>query len=257
MSENQGKFVWYDLMTNDVKAAETFYRSVIGWDAKDAGVPDRPYTLLSMGSTMVGGLMPIPEDARARGARPSWNGYIGVDDVDAYAKRVTDAKGSVIRPPEDIPNVGRFAVVADPHGAVFLLFHALSGAPTPPVAMNTPGTVGWHELHAGDLESDFAFYSGLFGWTKVDTVDMGPMGTYQIFATGGAPVGGMMNKMPEMPMPHWLYYFNVDDIDAAAERVRKAGGKVVNGPQEVPGGSWIVHAFDPQGVMCALVGPKR
>jgi hypothetical protein len=83
------------------------------------------------------------------------------------------------------------------------------------------------------------------------------MGTYQIFATGGAPVGGMMNKMPEMPMPHWLYYFNVDDIDAAAERVRKAGGKVVNGPQEVPGGSWIVHAFDPQGVMCALVGPKR
>ena len=102
MSTTQGKFVWYDLMTSDSKAAESFYRSVIGWDAKDSGMADRSYTLFSAGPMMVGGMMPIPEEARAMGARPAWNGYVLVDDVDVYAERVKAAGG------EDIPGVGRF-----------------------------------------------------------------------------------------------------------------------------------------------------
>ena len=85
MSKSHGKFVWYDAMTTDTKAAQSFYRKVIGWDAQDSGMPDRSYTLLSAGSTMVGGLMPIPEQARKAGVRPAWMGYIGVDDVDVYA----------------------------------------------------------------------------------------------------------------------------------------------------------------------------
>src|ERR1700731_5084121 len=120
---SNGKFVWYDLMTTDTKAAEAFYRSVVGWDAKDSGMPET-YTLLSAGPVMVGGLMPIPKDAQ--GMRPCWSGYVAVDDVDAYAQRVTAAGGTVQRPPTDIPGVGRFAVVADPQGAVFLLFKGMS-----------------------------------------------------------------------------------------------------------------------------------
>src|SRR5205085_9119861 len=103
---------------------------------------------------------------------------------------------------------------------------------------------------------DFAFYSKLFGWTKADAIDMGPMGTYQLFSTGNGPVGGMMTKTPQTPAPFWLYYFNVSGIDAARERVKTAGGKVINGPMEVPGGSWILQGLDPQGAMFALVGPK-
>jgi len=61
-------------------------------------------------------------------------------------------------------------------------------APVPPGA---PGHIGWHELYAGDRESAFAFYSGLVGWTKAEAVES-PAGLYQTFATGGAPVGGMM-----------------------------------------------------------------
>ena len=83
------------------------------------------------------------------------------------------------------------------------------------------------------------------------------MGLYQLFCTGGEAVGGMMTKVPEMPVAAWLYYFNVDAIDAAAQRVTAAGGKVVNGPMEVPGGSWIINAADPQGALFALVAPKR
>ena len=86
---------------------------------------------------------------------------------------------------------------------------------------------------------------------------MGPMGTYQLFAAGGPPIGGMMTKFESVPAPFWLHYFTVDAIDAAAARVRAKGGEVLNGPHEVPGGSWIIQCRDPQGAMFALVSPKR
>jgi predicted enzyme related to lactoylglutathione lyase len=83
------------------------------------------------------------------------------------------------------------------------------------------------------------------------------MGKYRIFAEGGVPIGGMMDKPAEMPAGAWQYYFNVDAIDAAAERVTANGGQVLMGPHEVPGGSWIIQAQDPQGAMFALVAPRR
>jgi predicted enzyme related to lactoylglutathione lyase len=257
MPNSRNNFVWYDLMTTDTPAAEAFYSSVVGWRAQDAGMPDRSYTILHAKETPIGGLMPIPKEAGAAGARPIWNGYVAVDDVDALAKRVTQAGGTVHRGPEDIPGVGRFAVVADPHGASFMLFKGATDAQPQPPAPGTPGHIGWHELHAGNGEKAFAFYSGLFGWSKADAMDMGPMGVYQIFATDSAPVGGMMTKTEAFPAAMWLYYFNVDDIEAAATRVKDHRGKVLNGPMEVPGGSWIIQCSDPQGAMFALVGPKH
>ncbi len=253
-----GKFVWYDVMTTDIKAAETFYRNAIGWESRDSGMGGEPYTIFSAGQTMVAGLMPIPEQLRSNGARPCWTGYIGVDDVDTYVSRVKAAGGEIHRPPQDIPGIGRFGVVADPHDAVFILFSASGGEAPPPAAPGTPGQVGWHELQAGDAEADFAFYAGLFGWTKSgEGVDMGPIGRYQMFATGDQPVGGIMNKMPEVPRPFWLYYFNVDAVDAAIDRINRGGGRVVHGPLEVPGGSFIAQCLDPQGALFAIVGSRR
>jgi predicted enzyme related to lactoylglutathione lyase len=88
-------------------------------------------------------------------------------------------------------------------------------------------------------------------------MDMGPMGKYQIFTTRTGQAGGMFTKPAQEPQPYWLYYFNVEAIDAAADRVKSAGGQVVNGPMEVPGGAWIINGIDPQGAMFALVAPKR
>jgi uncharacterized protein len=257
MPSSRNNFVWYDLMTTDTKAAQAFYSSVVGWRTQDAGMADRSYSILSAKETAIGGLMPIPAEAAAAGARPVWSGYVAVNDVDAYAKRVTQAGGTVHREPEDIPGVGRFAVVADPHGASLMLFKGSTDAQPQPPAPGTPGHIGWHELHAGNLEQAFAFYSALFGWTKAEAVDMGPMGIYQTFATDSGPVGGMMTKTEAIPAPIWLYYFNVDDIEAAAARVKDNRGQVLNGPHQVPGGSWIVQCSDPQGAMFALLGPHR
>ena len=256
MAATANSFVWYELMTSDLTAAETFYKGVVGWATQDAGMPE-PYTMVLAGSSAIGGLMTIPEEARKMGAPPCWVGYIGVPDVDAAAARVQAAGGALHRAPDDIPGVGRFAVVADPQGAGFMLFKGNMDEAPPAPPPGTAGTVGWHELHAGDGASAWDFYAGQFGWTKDSAMDMGPMGLYQLFCTGGEAVGGMMTKVPEMPVAAWLYYFNVDAIDAAAQRVTSAGGKVVNGPMEVPGGQWIINATDPQGAMFALVAPKR
>ncbi|MGA7323893.1 MAG: VOC family protein [Rhodomicrobium sp.] len=250
------KFVWYDVMTTDVAAASAFYSKVVGWTVADSG-SEPAYLLLSAGPDMVGGIMPIPEEIRASGARPTWFGYIGVDDADVYAKRVTKAGGKIHRGPKDIPGIGRFAVASDPHGATFILFTPSGETEQPPAEPGVPDHVGWRELHAGDLDSAWKFYSGLFGWKKAEAMEMGAMDFYQTFETGNTPGGGMMTKRPDSPAPFWLYYFNVDAIDQAAAREWENGGKIIMGPHKVPGDLWIVQCTDPQGAMFALLAPKR
>lgn len=256
MSSAHGQFAWYELMTTDAAAAEAFYKAVVGWNARDASRPGMTYTSFLAGSTPVAGVMSLPEDACAAGARPGWLGYVVVDDVDACAVRVTDAGGQVHRPAADIPGIGRFAVVADPQGAAFVLFKGVEYGSVPAAIPDQPGYAAWRELMAADGESAFSFYSDLFGWTKADAVDLGPMGTYQLFAAGGAAIGGMMTKPPSLPAPFWTYYFRVDSIEAAVSRIQAAGGTIINGPHQVPGGDWIVQGLDPQGAMFALFSPR-
>lgn len=255
MATPTGTFVWHELMTTDADAAERFYRDVVGWKTQDSGMAGPRYTLLLAGDTQVGGLMTLSKESRDAGAKPGWIGYVGVGDVDAAAAHVARAGGSVHRKPDDIPGIGRFAAVSDPQGAAFVLFKGIGEAPAP-AASEKPGHVGWAELHAGDWERAFSFYADLFGWKKSDAMDMGQMGTYQLFAADTQAIGGMMTKRPEMPAPFWLYYFNVGDIDAAAGRVTAGGGKVLNGPHPVPGGGWVIQGLDPQGAMFALVGTR-
>ena len=166
-SSQTGKFVWYEYMGNDLKAAADFYTCVVGWSAKDAGMGfDFAYEIVSTGATMVAGMMDIPAEAKAMGARPGWLGYIWVEDVDKALPKLTAAGGKVFKAPADIPGIGRFAVVADPDGAVFMLFRDAGGSPPPPPPPGTPGLIGWRELHAGDGAKALAFYSGQFGWKK-------------------------------------------------------------------------------------------
>jgi predicted enzyme related to lactoylglutathione lyase len=254
----QGSFFWYDVMTTDTKAAAKFYGHVVGWTAQAAGSPGMDYTIFNLGSRGIAGLMPLPEDYAKSGGRPAWLGYIQVDDVDAMAKRIPDEGGKLHKGPITVPGIIRFAVVSDPQGAAFLIATPLVREAPPPIPPGTPGTIGWHELYALDWKSVFSFYQKLFGWTKADAVDMGPMGTYQLFKTGGdMAAGGMMTKPANIPAPYWGYYFNVDAVDAAAARVTAGGGKILNGPMEVPGPMWIVNCMDPQGAVFSLVALKR
>ena len=259
MSDRKPRFIWYELMTSDPDAAEAFYRAVVGWEMADAGQPGMRYTILSAGGRGMGGVMALPAEAARAGARPGWLGYVGVPDTDGAAKRIVEAGGAIHRHPEDIPNVGRFAVVADPGGAVFMLLAPLPREDAPPPAEpTTPGLVGWHELYSSmGQEAAFGFYADLFGWETAELMDMGPMGKYRIFAAEGVPMGGMMDKPADVPRSAWAFYVHVDCIDAAVQRIEAHGGRVQMGPHEVPGGSWIVQAVDPQGAAFALVSSTR
>jgi uncharacterized protein len=254
MSEAQNPFVWYELMSTDVAAAKAFYVKVVGWNTLDVPMPGMTYTLLRIGETQIGGLMAMPQDARQAGMKSAWLGYVGVADADAAAAKVKRLGGQVIKGPEDIPNVGRFAVTADPQGAVFNVFKpSQSGQRT---VSSEPGHIGWHELHTNDWTKAFDFYSQMFGWQKGDAMDMGPMGQYQMFKIGDQAAGAMFNSPAAQAARFWLYYFIVGDIDEAAKRVTANGGKVMHGPVSVPSGQWILQAADPQGAAFALVGSR-
>ncbi|HJT40162.1 MAG TPA: VOC family protein [Sphingobium sp.] len=261
MTDLTGKFFWYELMTSDPEGALTFYGDVVGWTSAPFGgdLQGDVYHVVSGSHGPLGGVMAIPAELKDHGMRPWWGGYIGSADVDADVKRLTAAGGAVKRAPEDIPGVGRFAVMGDPGGAIFMLLKGSSPEgmePAPPMAN---GHIGWHELYSGNFDADLAFYTSQFGWGKGEAMDMGEMGSYQLFSQSGATdfnsmAGGIMALPKEMPMPLWLFYFVVPDIDAATEKVKAGGGTVLNGPMEVPGGAWIIQATDPQGAMFALVG---
>jgi predicted enzyme related to lactoylglutathione lyase len=251
-----GRFVWYELMTTDMEAAMAFYTKVMGWGAWDASVPGRAYILFSAGPAPVSGLMDLPQDARTTGVKPSWIGYVGVDDVDAAADRIKRLGGAVHVPPTDIADTSRFAIFADPQTARLALFKWRKPGQEQPAEPGALGRVGWHELLAADWEKALAFYGELFGWQKAEA-DVGATGTYQLFSAGGQTIGGMLTKPAIAPDPFWLYYFTVGDVDAATKRVQAGGGRVVHGPVEVPGGRWIAQCLDPQGALFALQGQRR
>ncbi len=255
MIDDHGRFAWYELMTTNMAAAKTFYSSVTGWGVQDASTPDLAYNRFTMGGAAVGGLMELPEAARKMGATPRWMGYVGVNDVEAAADRIKRLGGAVYVPPTT-SNIGRISVVADPQTATLALVEGLIQGQQQSADLDRSGHVGWHELLAADWPKALAFYGELFGWQKADSEIGSPTNTYQLFTAGGQTIGGMFTKRPIEPMPYWLYYFNIGDIDAAAERVRRGGGEIFEGPFEVPGGSWIARCIDPQGAIFALQGQR-
>ncbi|MGC4026475.1 MAG: VOC family protein [Mesorhizobium sp.] len=249
-------FIWHELMTSDAGAARAFYAKVMGWNLEPFPGTGMDYTVVKAGERGLGGIMPIPEAAKANGMPPAWVAYIRSKDIDADVAALQKAGGNLHRGPEEIgADVGRFAVVSDPQGAMFMLLQP-SGPEQPPVPAMTPGHVGWNELMADNWEQAFTFYSGLFGWTKGQGIDMGDMGTYQLVALDGVDMGAMMNRPPHVPVC-WNFYFIVDGLDAAVERVTSNGGKIIMEPMEVPGGQWVANCTDPQGAHFGMVSNTK
>jgi uncharacterized protein len=257
MANKHGDFIWYELLTTQADAACAFYSSILGWVSNDSGQAGMDYRILTMAGEGVGGLMAITPEMSAGGARPVWLGYIGVDDVDASAASILAAGGAEHMPAMDVPGVGRMAMLADPQGVPFYIMKGASGETSHAFAADRPrsGHCAWNELVTTDQSAALSFYTGQFGWRKDGEMEMGPMGKYE-FLRHGSVIGAIMTKPPEQPTPSWNFYFRVPDISAAATRIKSGGGRILNGPQEVPGGDWVINGLDPQGASFALVGQK-
>lgn len=252
MHNPHGDFIWYQLSTPDPAAAAEFYARLLGWNVELHRSPDHDYRVLSAGAEGVGGISPLCSGDE----RPRWEGYIGVDDVDASVAQMTASGATPLVPPTDIPGVGRFAQVADPQGVAFFVMRGASDAPSHAFSPDGIGHCQWNELSTSDPEAAFAFYARSFGWQKGEAMPMGEMGDYQLLDHHGRTFGALMPQMPEQPAPTWTFYFGVADIDAAVATLTGLGATLCVGPQEVPGGVFIVVAIDPQGAMFALVGPR-
>ncbi len=254
-------FIWYELVTRDMDKAVSFYRKVVGWDIKDSGMPGITYMLFGKDGREVGGMMTWT-GAGSPDLPTQWVGHIHTANLDEELRAVLADNGTIVQPAHDIPGVGRFAVVLDPQKVKYLLFEPGSREVPPRLDQMAVGNVGWHELLTDDQSAAFDYYSRHYGWQKDYAHDMGAMGVYQTFRIDHSPfTGGIMNRsgpgMPEGILPHWQFYFTVDDIEAAQKRVIEAGGTIVLPPMDVPGGSRILQALDDQDGHFALTqGPK-
>jgi predicted enzyme related to lactoylglutathione lyase len=248
----RGNFAWHELMTTDTQAASAFYPKVTGWKPQPYE-RDASYTLFMGNKAPMGGLMSFPSDAAS--APPSWIVYIETPDIGGTIAHAQRLGGRLHREPQDIPEIGRFAMLDDPQGATFSVIQSLNPAPGS-TARPGLGDFSWHELATRDHRAAIDFYSQLFGWRKGPAHDMGAMGVYQIFLVNGREAGGMFVAPPGMNV-HWLSYVNVSDADAAARAATAAGGRIINGPMEVPGGDRIAQILDPQGAAFAVHSYKK
>lgn len=252
-----GRPLWYELMTTDMQAADRFYRAVVGWASAPFEGSAHPYTTFNRsGDVPVAGLMTRPDDVQAP---PFWAMYVGVPNLEDAAAHIKRLGGNECSPVIEVPAVGRMQMMTDPQGAAFYIYQPANSEQQPPEAAAEVGEASWHELMTTDAPAALKFYGEVFGWQPSDTMDMGPMGKYYMFNRPHGMIGGMMNKPPQMTnMPsNWQIYFRVPDVDAAVERVKANGGRILNGPMDVPGGDRVVNAMDPQGAAFSLHAKGR
>jgi predicted enzyme related to lactoylglutathione lyase len=248
----RGRFVWHALITTDPDAASTFYSSVLGWKSQP-WERDPAYRVWMMGKRPTGGLVRLPDEARRTGGAPRWMPYVAVPDVDGSVRQAQGLGARVDVAPRDIPP-GRVATLTDPWGAVFSVFRPSSdddmGTDAPEA-----GSFAWHEHVSQDWTKAWDFYSALFGWEHESSLEMGPGNTYFMYKRAGTSqaMGGFYNSMPDQHAPPaWLCYVEVPSADTAAAAVQRAGGQVLSGPMEVPGGGRIAILVDAQGAAFAV-----
>jgi len=251
MSETPtGRFCWYELMTTNPDAAPTLYGAIAGWGTTPFEGADPPYTMWTNGETLIGGLMQLPQEAIDGGAPSHWLVHLSTPDVKATTAKAKEL-GATVLMEMDVPEVGSFAIIADPQGAAFATYQPTGDTPGHDDEPNM-GEFSWSELATTDWQAAWSFYSELFGWQETEQMDMGDMGMHQMFGRGAHPLGGMMNKPPEMPVAAWLFYIGVPDVADAVEKVKESGGQVLSGPMEAPGGDMVARCMGPEGVAFAV-----
>ena len=248
-----GRPLWFELLTTNMKAAEQFYSAVVGWKITPFRGGEEPYDMWTRtDDASVGGVMTIPNGMNVP---PHWVMYIGAPRLDEAVSHVERLGGSAMSPVIKVPDVGQMRIMHDPQGAMFAIFEPApsSGSANSPEIPAELGDTSWRELQTNDAAAAMKFYTDLFGWRETQAMDMGLAGKYHVFARQW-DIGGIMNKPPQMANlpPHWGLYFRVPNVASAAERVKANGGKVLNGPMEVPGGDLIINCLDPQGASFSL-----
>ncbi|MDH4043522.1 MAG: VOC family protein [Gemmatimonadota bacterium] len=235
-----GKFIWRDLLTDDVDAAKRFYGGLFGWEFSD--VADGAYAVITHRGRPIGGI--VIAETKVKVKVSQWVSWLSVPDVDAAARAVRDAGGTVLRGPMDLEGRGRLVVVTDPQGALLVLARTTDGDPADAEA--GIGDWLWTELWTHDRDASLSFYGGLVGY-GVDERDIGDGNAYTVLSAGGTPQAGVVRNPFEQVATHWLPYVRVADPVAVAQRVTELGGRVLVEPGDERRKGTAAIVADPTG----------
>jgi uncharacterized protein len=245
-----GTFCWVELATTDPDAGRRFYQGIFGWKSEVRsfeGFGD--YATFTVGDGRgAAGAYPQQEGERSMGVPPHWNLYIFSDEVDKDAAKATELGGQVTVPPMDLP-MGRMAVVADPTGASFCLWHSeqMPGFKV----RGEHGSFVWADLITPDKDRAKDFYGGLFAWTWEETGE--EFGNYTLVTNGEEQMGGFMNPRQPGTPSIWMSYFAVADAQSVFDAATKAGAQVMTEPTPIPTVGTFVVLADPQGAVFAIL----
>ena len=250
-----GRPLWFELMTTDMKAAEPFYRTVVGWGVGSFEGSPQPYTLFKRsGELSVAGLMTKPDEVKAP---PFWSMYVGVPKLEAAAAHIKKLGGKEFSPVIEVPTIGRMQMMTDPQGAAFYIYEPARADQQPEGPAAELGEVSWIELMTTDAPAALKFYSEVFGWQPSEAMDMGPMGIPHV-----QPPARDDRRHDEQATRNGARAAQLADLLPRARHQRGDGPRqserrqILNGPMEVPGGDWIVNAMDPQGAAFSLHAKK-
>jgi predicted enzyme related to lactoylglutathione lyase len=241
------KPAWVDLSTTDAAAAREFYANLFGWEIEVN--PDPQYG--GYGRAKIGGKDAAGISPTQSPQQPSaWNVYIGSDDIDALAARVTEAGGTVAMAPFDVGDQGRMAVFQDPSGAFISAWQAsrMGGFQT-----EGSNAFGWADVNARGVERVLPFYERVFGWTlRPNGSDVQPYTEFELDGQTFAGAAEMNPMVPESTPSFWMVYFTVDDVDAAHRKAIGLGARELVAPFDFPGGRMSI-VQDPQGASFGLM----
>ena len=251
-----GSFCWIELNTTDQKAAKTFYSKLFGWEPDDSPIgPDAFYTTFKLGGRSAAAGYTMNAEQRAQGVPSHWGIYMEVQNADDAAAKAKQLGGNVIAPAFDVMDYGRMAVLQDPTGAYFCVWQPMTHHGIQIAHVN--GTLCWADLSTDDPKRAEDFYGGLLGWTFMrDEKD--PSG-YVHIKHGEHPIGGIppgTHRKPGVP-PHWLAYFQVDDVDAVAKNAAAMNAKLLLPPMSMAGVGRMAVIADPQGAVFAVFKSAR
>ncbi|MGA2356387.1 MAG: VOC family protein [Terriglobales bacterium] len=251
-----GSFCWIELHTTDQAAAKTFYGSLFGWAPHDGPMgPNDYYTEFKLQGREAAAACTLRPDEKSQGIPPYWMIYISVDNADAASAKAQQLGGKAFGPAFDVMDAGRMAVVQDPTGAVFCVWQAKKNAGIGIAQVN--GTLCWADLSTPDTKRASDFYSALFGWQLI-TDPKDPSG-YVHIKNGEHHIGGIppaSYRQPGMPA-HWMAYFQVDDVDATANKAKEMGAKLHLPPMSMEGVGRMSVIADPQGAAFSIFKSAR
>jgi len=252
-----GSFCWIELHAADQNAAKSFYASLFGWAPHDNPMgPNDFYTEFKLQGREAAAGCTLRPDERSQGVPPHWMIYITVDSADAAVAKARQLGGKVLGPePFDVMDAGRMAIIQDPTGAAFCVWQPKKSAGIKIAGVH--GTLCWADLCTTDTKRASDFYSGLFGW-QIAADPRDPSG-YLHIKNGEHFIGGVppAKYLPPGAPPHWLAYFQVDDVDATANKAKEMGAKLYVPPMSMEGVGRMSVTADPQGAVFAIFKSAR